>query len=619
MFGSKSLSIVLVAMPFGSTRLPSIQLGLLKSMAKNCGYRVEVKYFNIEFAKLLGWEKYEQICSQDCRLLGDWLFSESAFKESSPNYNKFLDNQELDVFIKKSGMSINELIDLRENVVREFIDCKVREVDWNRFGVVGFSSVFEQNCATLAMARAIKEHHPNIITLFGGANFDGDMGQEMITRFSWIDYIISGESEESFPAFLNKINDGENPTTIKGVKGQGSSLLKDSVRSDIIRDMDLVPTPDYEEFYITSAMMSAPKVIGNKWIFLPMETARGCWWGAKSHCTFCGLNATGMTYRSQSPQKVLDNIKELAKQYSNSRFFIVDNILDHSYIKDVFLDLHSEKMDYEFWCEVKANLKPEQIKDIAKGGVRWIQPGIESLNTHVLKLMKKGSDSFMNLRCLKWAQYYGLEVFWNILYGFPGETEEDYIVQNDLLSSIIHLTPPDDIGHIRMDRFSPYFDHPEVWGLKNINPHPAYAKVYPEKVEHHRLAYYFSYENPTKLPEATYTPLINTIAAWQEAWSQPQKPALSFSLSGGQIRFVDLRNSQDIRYYLYDYVESLVYQYCNYTYKSINQVLCYLHEKKITITKSALLEIIDEFYSYKLIWKENDKIFALALPQNKHY
>jgi radical SAM superfamily enzyme YgiQ (UPF0313 family) len=42
-----------------------------------------------------------------------------------------------------------------------------------------------------------------------------------------------------------------------------------------------------------------------------METARGCWWGAKHHCTFCGLNQNDMAFRAKSPQCAMDELVHL--------------------------------------------------------------------------------------------------------------------------------------------------------------------------------------------------------------------------------------------------------------------------------------------------------------------
>ena len=36
-----------------------------------------------------------------------------------------------------------------------------------------------------------------------------------------------------------------------------------------------------------------------------LETSRGCWWGQRMHCTFCGLNGSGMVYRSAEANTAL--------------------------------------------------------------------------------------------------------------------------------------------------------------------------------------------------------------------------------------------------------------------------------------------------------------------------
>src|SRR3954465_271775 len=40
-----------------------------------------------------------------------------------------------------------------------------------------------------------------------------------------------------------------------------------------------------------------------------IETARGCWWGAKNHCTFCGLNGETMGFRAKSADRVMTEIE----------------------------------------------------------------------------------------------------------------------------------------------------------------------------------------------------------------------------------------------------------------------------------------------------------------------
>ena len=88
--------------------------------------------------------------------------------------------------------------------------------------------------------------------------------------------------------------------------------------------------------------------------------------------------------------------------------------------------LAAAKLDVEFFWEVKANLTHEQVHLLRNAGVKQVQPGIESFSDRVLKIMRKGVTAFRNVELLKWCKEYGVKPYWNLLYGFPGETVEDY-------------------------------------------------------------------------------------------------------------------------------------------------------------------------------------------------
>src|SRR5262249_52576447 len=93
---------------------------------------------------------------------------------------------------------------------------------------------------------------------------------------------------------------------------------------------------------------------------LLMETSRGCWWGAKQHCTFCGLNGSTMAFRSKSPERVFDELQYLSARHGLKRIDSVDNILDTRYINTLFPRLRDSKLGIELFYEVKANLRYDQ-------------------------------------------------------------------------------------------------------------------------------------------------------------------------------------------------------------------------------------------------------------------
>src|SRR5262249_18382464 len=137
---------------------------------------------------------------------------------------------------------------------------------------------------------------------------------------------------------------------------------------------------------------------------------------------------------------------------------VVDNILDMRYFGSVLPELARRHIPAQLFFEVKANLTRDQVLTLKTAGVDRIQPGIESMSDHVLRLMRKGTTTLRNIQLLKWCQELGIIAEWNLLYGFPGETRQDYAEMLQLFPSIRFLRPPSACGPIRLDRFSPFFD-----------------------------------------------------------------------------------------------------------------------------------------------------------------
>jgi ribosomal peptide maturation radical SAM protein 1 len=213
--------------------------------------------------------------------------------------------------------------------------------------------------------------------------------------------------------------------------GNGTELPR-----PLIRDIDALPTPDYDHYFETLRTSTLSSLIQPG---LLAESSRGCWWGEKSHCTFCGLNGTGMKYRSKSPERVLAELSELSARYGIRSFQFVDNILDMSFFKTLLPKLAAGKDTYSLFYEIKSNLKREQVRLLAEAGVRWIQPGIESLDDNVLGLIGKGNSTLMNLQLLKWCREFGIHAAWNMLSGVPGESDSWYEAMAKWLPAIFQF------------------------------------------------------------------------------------------------------------------------------------------------------------------------------------
>jgi ribosomal peptide maturation radical SAM protein 1 len=544
----RSFRVALVTMPFSPGWTPSIQVGLLKSIATQAGFSVDDYYPNVELVALLGIDLYNCVCMSlmTLQLTGDWLFSHAAFGEDVKG-SAYADTfpEEISRIASTIGRDAAFLNDLRERVLPEFIETCLNGVDWGAYQAVGFTSAYQQHVASLALARRIKERFPSVTIVFGGANMHGDPGMEFMRAFPYIDYAASGEGDDVFPELLSRLAAGGCTGDLPGMMrrcGDGVSL---PAQAPLVRDLNKLPTPDYSAYFQTVRRLGLhedPSFLRSR-IDVPLEASRGCWWGEKQHCVFCNHKDVTMPYRSKSADKVLDELAEMHAKYGTNSFWATDDILDMRMINDLFGRLAEEQRGYRFsFFNLKSNLTREQIRTLARGGVVSTQAGIESLNTRILKLMRKGCTKLQNLTTMKWSRYYGIWCGWNLLYGIPGERVEDYVDQLATLRRITHFNPPYRNMQVVHLRYAPLYMDDEAFPKRWRRPSPAYACIYPASVNPEQIACVFDCEMQDVLPEAAQDETREFIGAWLGLWdgSRPA-PSLTYRRTGTDIVIDDTR------------------------------------------------------------------------------
>ncbi|MGP9017901.1 RiPP maturation radical SAM C-methyltransferase [Streptomyces sp. BR1] len=512
------MRVLLVNMPWSPIDLPSLALGILKRSVTECvpDGSAEVLHANLEY---IDWiTEHTEFTAKDYEFYslssyfmgcGDWVFSSALYDDPEWRVQEFTDAMEGKLRKGRLAMSY-EL----HRTAPEFVEMIARRIVEYAPDVVGFTSTFQQNTAALAAAKHVKRLAPHIVTVMGGANCDGEQGEAVHRNFPFVDYVVRGEGEAAFPQLLTALTEGGDLGAVAGLchrAPDGTST------ANLMATRPLPPAailgPDYSGYFERLAASVAHNWIEPK---LVVEGARGCWWGEKHHCTFCGLNGSFMQYRSKSPETFFEEIMELARQHRVLDMYLVDNILDMGYLSTVLPRIIESGYDLRMHIEIKANMRRSQLRTLAEAGLIYVQPGIESLNDRVLDLMDKGVSGCQNVRMLRDGAETGLSVSWNYLHGFPGETVEDYEPVIAQLPALEHLDPPVDLSaRIAIERFSPYFNRPEL-GFDGLRPEEHYRFTYdlPES-ELYDLAYVF--EAPQRgIGEPTVTSLNDAIDAWKK-------------------------------------------------------------------------------------------------------
>jgi ribosomal peptide maturation radical SAM protein 1 len=346
-------------------------------------------------------------------------------------------------------------------------------------------------------------------------------------------------------------------------------------------------------------------------VSIPFESSRGCWWGEKHHCSFCGLNGSSMTFRRFDPDRVFDELVHLARRYQRLNFNAADNILDRKAFDTLIPRLIEAACDFRLFYEVKANLRKSELAQLRAAGVVQIQPGLESLSTPALRRIEKGTTALQNIRLLKWCAAFGIQVHWNIIQGLPGDSSAEYEESARVARNCYHLDAPN-LVPLWVERFSPYHDHPREFGIEILGPKAHYGFTYPvEASALHDLAYAFDHRQIAGAAiEPGLTQLRQAVSEWQAAQEHADKSTLTLLHGPGFDVIQDRRTGRDQVDYRLGNVESRIYAACDdgAGVKSVRERL-----GSLAPPSDQILAFLTELVDAGLVFREGDRFLSLAV------
>ena len=525
--------------------MPSLGLSLLKGALAAYGTTCKVLYANLH--------TLAAVPTADVLTLGESPTASllySALLRDDRDHDSVLDDvlshtsqptvaKTLHSALWKSKSGLRRLLRALHNELQTLAD-DIHAANWD---VVGFTLVFEQTITSLALAKRLKNRAPELVTVLGGTSCDGEMGPGILSAFPFVDYTISGEADVSIIRFLQALTGETAHHSVPGLSYRSGDCVVQKEYHPV-QALDALPLPDYTDYFDQAATSRFSYVLSKP--LVPFELSRGCWWGQKHLCSFCGLNGTGLQFRRKSPARALNEITDISQRYRVQEFHAADNILDLDYFNEVLPVLARRRAEgeaaYTFFFETKSNLTRERIKTLADAGVRYLQPGIESFSDHILELMDKGATGIQQVQLLKWCEEYRITALWNIITHNPGERSADYDEMAALIPFIRHLPPPSGVDRMQLQRFSPYFLRPDRYGITNVRPSAIVARTYGLDVGPlSRLAYEFDFDCPPLFDEPLSRARDGVLAAIRDWRIEFRPDTLTYSPGPGFIRIVDQR------------------------------------------------------------------------------
>lgn len=387
------MRIALIQAPIWGIYDPPLGLSLLSACIKEAGFDAQVFDLNIELYN-----------NRPGKYAHSWAVEQSVLWSHEEFVSGFMSDNERMVSESLNGIVNNYKPDM-----------------------IGFSVNSASRLASCHFARWIKNTNDQMPIVFGGHFLMTLQDNEMESLFndSPVDYIVYGEGEKIVVELLQTIKDNRSPSLCPGIfyRDEKKKIHKTAPQI-ILDDLDSLPFMDLSDTPLGS-YQKAPW-LGNH---LTFQSSRGCPW----KCAFCGSTTYWSRFRCMSGKRMYDEIK-----------FHCENNPDVRHIEFMDLLLNADIRELEQFCRhmierpitadltwhanaiIRPEMTPEFMQLMKRAGCMRLTFGIESGSQAVLDSMRKKYKIADAVDVLRNTHDAGIEVKTNFMFGFPGETENDF-------------------------------------------------------------------------------------------------------------------------------------------------------------------------------------------------
>ncbi|HYG20822.1 MAG TPA: radical SAM protein [Ohtaekwangia sp.] len=292
--------------------------------------------------------------------------------------------------------------------------------------VVGIYTNLMTKLNVLTMVRFIKKTIPETLVILGGP--DVRYNAENYLRQS-ADILVMGEGEETMLELVNTfdlpnttISFKEKLSQINGIAYLVDGRVVQTAERPKLKDLDELSIPNRGKIDLKQYLDAWKKFHGKSAI--SVSTMRGC----PYTCKWCSRAVYGLSYRRRSPEKVVEELALIKKEYNPDSLWFVDDVftISHKWLEAFSAELKRKNVLIPYECITRADRMNEAvIRTLKETGCFRVWIGAESGSQKVIDLMDRRVNVHQVRDMIQLSKKYGIESGTFIMLGYPGETEDD--------------------------------------------------------------------------------------------------------------------------------------------------------------------------------------------------
>jgi radical SAM superfamily enzyme YgiQ (UPF0313 family) len=283
----------------------------------------------------------------------------------------------------------------------------------------------------IEIATAVRNASPNLPVIFGG--WHPSLLPDQTLNETFVDAVVRGQGELTLLEVAEALSERRSIQSIAGLSYKSEGRKQHNPERRVER-LESLPTPAFDlvDFDAYERACGVRK--------LAYATSVGCPYA----CNYCtDMVFYKRRFNSLSAKRVVSELTELVCRHGIEEVALLDSNfpVDLHRALDIARGIRDSGVKFRWTFQASTDflcrMSQDEVQLLGESGVSHMGFGTESTSEEVLKLMNKRHQRVNEMyETARKAELAGIRVTFNLIFGYPGETERDRIITFRTMSEI---------------------------------------------------------------------------------------------------------------------------------------------------------------------------------------